>query len=481
MSLSILPVELVSNILEYTDYRTVIACRKSCRRLKDIVDASSALIYIIELAAAGMCDGAPNGVGQTERLRRLWSSQSRWKCPPSPTWSQPDNFPYSQRILAYPLAASGNLVIFHDSHRGLGKLLLLRFPSYLRGIPGRQWYLDLKSKNHIERICADDSQDLLIFFSPPYIYIRTLSTGMVHPLTNTLGYIDSGMPYFNQHFCSYIHNDLIALVWIRRDPHMVVFNWKTGEQILKIASLPLSPCPGHFSGCAFLDGSNVIFPYCTDDDERVTRLRVVTLPSIANRWSMLHVPHDTFLSYIAAHPAEPDTVVVPWVEWGPGNSHLLDASNALPDTYSGEVTCGMYALTELPMIRSPGERKTLRVKDYHPQRVARILSEQDLRLPGTVNTNTREGPDHFDIETGQRSRSSTSAHAGIPYATMDIPFPDEIQSDCVGIVGEDVVVVLEVDEGHIKRGCEKAWTRPDSTIAMETEGRKVAMITLVSS
>ncbi|KAI0250491.1 hypothetical protein BJV78DRAFT_563325 [Lactifluus subvellereus] len=444
MSLSILPVELVSNILEYTDYRTVIACRKSCRHLKDIVDASSALTYIIELAAAGMCDGAPNGVGPTERLRRLRSSQSRWKCPPSPTWSQPDNFPYSQRIFPYPLAVSGNLVIFHDSHRGLGKLLLLRFPSYLRGIPGRQWYLDLKSKN-IECICADDSQDLLIFLSsrPPYIYIRTLSTGMVHPLANTLGYIDSGMRCFSQRFYSYIYNDLVAFVWSRHDPHMVVFNWKTGEQILKI------PCPGHFSGCAFLDGSNVIFPYCTDDDELVARLRVVTLPSTANStplrfydfaldspafhephvylthyfcvntlpsnpsgscfpglfhvdhrskilvlqthnvlamdstaWSILHVPHDTFLSYIATHPAEPDTVVVPWVEWGPGNSHphLLDTSDAHPDTYSGEITSGMYALTEPPMIRNPGERKTLRIRDYHPQRVARILSEQDLRL-----------------------------------------------------------------------------------------------------
>ncbi|KAI0250500.1 hypothetical protein BJV78DRAFT_563719 [Lactifluus subvellereus] len=396
MSLSILslPVELISNILEYNDYRTIIACRKSCRRLKDIVDASSALTYTIELVAAGMCDGAPNGVGPTERLRRLRSSQSCWESP-SPTWFQPDNFPYSDRIFSCLLAMSGNLAIFCETtfrSREIEKLLLLRFPSDLRGIPGQQWYLDFKSEE-IKRhgICADDSQDLLIFLSPLYVHIRTLSTGAVHPLTNTLGYIDSGMPYFSQSiFYSHIYNDLVSFVWSQLGSYymVVVFNWKTGEQILKI------PCPGYLSGCTFLDGSNVIFPYRTNDGEGVTRLRVVTLPSTANStplrfydfaldlpafhgyhvylthylcvntlpsnpsgscfpglfhvdhrskilvfrthnhpmgstgWSMLHVPHDTFLSYIATHSAEPDTVAVPWIEWGPGNSHLFDVSNA---------------------------------------------------------------------------------------------------------------------------------------------------------
>ena len=125
-------------------------------------------MYAIELAAAGMCDGAPNGVGIIERLRRLRSSQSRWESPSS-TWSQTDNFPYSERISSYPLAVSGNLVILRGSTShdgGIGKLLLLRFPSELRGIPGRRWYLDFKSDcGCIKGICADDSQDLLLFLS----------------------------------------------------------------------------------------------------------------------------------------------------------------------------------------------------------------------------------------------------------------------------------------------------------------------------
>lgn len=39
-----------------------------CCHLKDIVDTTASLRYIIELGVAGMCDGPPNAVGPTERL-----------------------------------------------------------------------------------------------------------------------------------------------------------------------------------------------------------------------------------------------------------------------------------------------------------------------------------------------------------------------------------------------------------------------------
>ncbi|KAN0129678.1 hypothetical protein V8E53_012498 [Lactarius tabidus] len=74
-----LPNELVSNILEYADYKTVTACRMLCRRLKDIVDTTVSLRYIVELGAAGMCDGPPDSVGPAERLRKLEGSREAWK------------------------------------------------------------------------------------------------------------------------------------------------------------------------------------------------------------------------------------------------------------------------------------------------------------------------------------------------------------------------------------------------------------------
>ena len=85
--------------------------------------------------------------------------QGAWK---SSSWSSVDAFPYSKGISPYSMIASGNLVVFQN-HRGFrGELVLLRFPSESRGIPEKQWYLDVGT-NRLNASCADDSQDLLIF------------------------------------------------------------------------------------------------------------------------------------------------------------------------------------------------------------------------------------------------------------------------------------------------------------------------------
>jgi len=123
------------------------------------VDASSALQYIVELAGAGMRDGAPNGAVPAVRLRGLREMQNAWKCP---AWSTVDHFPTSKGISPYPMTASGNLVVFRSCRSRRGEFVLLRLPSESRGIPERLWSLDVGT-NQIETACADDSQDLLIF------------------------------------------------------------------------------------------------------------------------------------------------------------------------------------------------------------------------------------------------------------------------------------------------------------------------------
>ena len=123
------------------------------------MDASSALQCIVELAAAGMCDGTPDGAVPAERLRRLRGIQSAWK---SPAWTLVDHFPYSKGFSPFLRIASGNLVVFRSSRSHRDELVLLRFPSESRGIQERLWYLDVDT-NHLEAACADDSQDLLVF------------------------------------------------------------------------------------------------------------------------------------------------------------------------------------------------------------------------------------------------------------------------------------------------------------------------------
>lgn len=125
------------------------------------MDDSSALQYVVELSAAGMCDGAPNTVGPAERLIRLHKAQTAWR---TSSWSAVDHFPYSKEMSPFPVTASGNLVAFRSDRSRMGELLMLRFPSEFRGVPEQLWYLDLDC-DRLVSIFLDDTQDLLVFSS----------------------------------------------------------------------------------------------------------------------------------------------------------------------------------------------------------------------------------------------------------------------------------------------------------------------------
>ena len=114
---------------------------------------------MVELAAAGMCDGPPDSVGPAQRLRKLERSREAWK---SSVWSQPEDFPYSKRMSPSPVALSGNLAVFTGPQFNSSEYVFLRFPSEARGIPERVWHLNLGCER-INGIGLDDSQDLLIF------------------------------------------------------------------------------------------------------------------------------------------------------------------------------------------------------------------------------------------------------------------------------------------------------------------------------
>ena len=227
------------------------------------MDTTTSLRYIVELGATGMCDGPPGAVGSAERLRKLEGSRAAWK---SSAWSQPVGFPNPEKVYPYRLALSGNLVVFDGPGDGRslqgygGKFLLLRFPSEARGISEQLWYLDLDCER-IETKALDDSQDLIIFSwlvanvesrsltrlmgfsSLPHIHVRTLSSGCIHPLSSTFGLIDSGTNSTEyEKFSLCIHDDRLAFMASvpGRQSHVLVWDWKTGNQVANIASFFLS-------------------------------------------------------------------------------------------------------------------------------------------------------------------------------------------------------------------------------------------------
>lgn len=70
-----------------------------------------------------------------------------------------------------------------------------------------------------------------VFLSLTSIHIRTLSTGGVHPLTRTSGAIP--FPPNSGGFYLHIHGDLLCSL---ESAHILVWNWKTGELRVEIAS-----------------------------------------------------------------------------------------------------------------------------------------------------------------------------------------------------------------------------------------------------
>ncbi|KAI0299474.1 hypothetical protein BC826DRAFT_33765 [Russula brevipes] len=458
---------------------------------------------MIELFGTGMCDGQLSGVDSAERLERLRRSQMSWK---SPTWREPLDFPYWKKIRPIPAAVSGNLMLFHSlaSNFDRGVLLLLRFPSELRGIPEQQWSLNLDCNIH--DICVDDSQDLLCFFSRPNVHVRTLSAGEIHPLTHAVGPIYSFGSEVVGSVCLRICGDLIMLMVNALEHYILVINWRTGGHLAKIPS-------SEHTQCAFLDRTNIILSCDTNDDgERKLHLRAVTLPNTADdaplhsydfelptlkdnnspgrhtlcantlsnhsapyvpglfhadprgrllaleidtlvqEWAnglrqyyvfyVLYIPHDTILSYIKAHTFNTCTVIVPWRTWGPGNTRLIEVPNAMLNYYPrSQLVCGMHALTRHSEPVTQGE--SLRIMDYHPRRVARILATEDMYLPGEVYIRG-EGPESSNITAKQRSGTHPSQDKELPYALKEILFPNDLGSNIHYELGEDVVVLFEV-------------------------------------
>jgi hypothetical protein len=157
---------------------------------------------------------------------------------------------------------------------------------------------------------------------------------------------------------------------------------------------------------------------------------------------VLCIPHDTILSYIEAHTSNTETVVVPWQTWGPGNTRLIKLPNATLNYYPrSKLVCGMHALTRHS--EPLNQRDSLRIMDYHPRRVARILATEDMYSPGEAYIRG-EGHESSNTTAKQRSGTDTPQDKELPYTLKEILFPDDLEPDMHYQLGEDVVVLFEV-------------------------------------
>jgi hypothetical protein len=179
----------------------------------------------------------------------------------------------------------------------------------------------------------------------------------------------------------------------------------------------------------------------------------------------LFVPHDVFLSHIAAHnqsqsqtpstdpdgtPSASNLVVVPWDAWGPGHARLTTVPYVFRRSTGMHKVCGMRALGEAHVL---GDRGVLRITDYHPHRVARARAHASLGDDGPGEDGNGDDDDDDPSEEGWRRRRQRATCARdvlprgtqIPYVEKDIPLPDGLRSEHVQcVLGEDVVLLIEV-------------------------------------
>ena len=208
---AVLPEEIIVNILEWCDFKGVLACQRvratiyslsvdsvnddisttvlpslagccpqTYRTLRDVIVGSTSLQYKLTLSEHGMCDGTSSDLSTAEKLELLTAHADAWQ-------SLDTACPEKADILVgwgAPIAVSCNVMVFSrrsrqpENHRDkwddgdaevmalMGprlNLLVLRVPSALRRVEAAHWVLDLPG--NVSEVCIDASQDLLICLS----------------------------------------------------------------------------------------------------------------------------------------------------------------------------------------------------------------------------------------------------------------------------------------------------------------------------
>ncbi|KAI0063933.1 hypothetical protein BV25DRAFT_1914982 [Artomyces pyxidatus] len=234
------PDDAVLEILENLEYKSLLACQTTCRRLRALVAASVSLQYKIELAACGMVDG-PRGsqtLDVTERLRRLRLYDTAWR---QLAWTGRSALPYL--VGRYPPPTSGGPSLFftygHDVD--IEVEAILHISSELRGVKERHISFPVHTSHNM---LLDPSQDLLAIAPtstfpvlPHRCQLLSLSTGEAHFLASIL----DPCANIGERTLIEIRGDLI-LEGIRPDPESsdwdyYVWNWRTGDMVSTMPSL----------------------------------------------------------------------------------------------------------------------------------------------------------------------------------------------------------------------------------------------------
>ncbi|KAI0641772.1 hypothetical protein C8Q79DRAFT_989317 [Trametes meyenii] len=255
-----LSTDIVIEVLEHTDGRTIAICKRVCRVFRRFIEESPCLDYKIELAAASLVDHPPPGghtIPVSERVERVRRYREAW------TYlypSDPITLLQGVKTTRWHFHPSGLFVFVTLS----GDLSFVRLPSPLDPFTESRWTVPLQGRlpYRLSEFAVDPAQDLLVVLScvsdlefdmewfewKSHFRISLLRLdGSRHPLGSPapveLGCITMGLEVS-------VHHDIILVHETRKPSRIWLWNWKIGTWLCKT-----SFCPGHVS---FLGDSHLL-------------------------------------------------------------------------------------------------------------------------------------------------------------------------------------------------------------------------------
>ncbi|KAI0057585.1 hypothetical protein BV25DRAFT_1920052 [Artomyces pyxidatus] len=334
-SLGALAHDVLLEILEDLDYKGLMSCQATCRRIRTVVASSVSLQYIIELAACGMLDG-PRGTQRldvTERLRRLRLYDTAWR---ELHWTKEDKYPpLVGRRLPF---IDGNMLIFLnlDQSGHTSGYTSHRIPSTLRGVEEQR--LDFATKLPSLKRIVDASQDLIISSgrsSYSSYHLRSLSSGDPHPLAHNNGVLDRTPERYGGVIIDIFEDLLLEVVMRVWGVEHIVWNWKTGVAEYKAVSLPsvlissptvymifppeVEPPRGRYRARCFLDRNHLLVNAGGPNHDskpvgiHILQFRTGPPPSRSRATSLTEGPTYVFLfPHFTPCLAFETTVAAPW-------------------------------------------------------------------------------------------------------------------------------------------------------------------------
>ncbi|CAE7212593.1 unnamed protein product [Rhizoctonia solani] len=202
-----LPQEIIVYILAWTLPQDLLKWRQACRLLKQFIDGSAELQYLIELYSFGYVppSNPRHDILYPEKLRLVKEHQRQWK---TTSWTQVDMYPLKKRnssSVSSTYDFCGGIYAQGFSLPGIGehtrRLDLYQLPSVNRGTPWKQWSIEdlgvdvrdfvmqpdydllvlLEINKSLPRSNPDGIEgapDLTQYFT---IHLRTLGTNQPHP------------------------------------------------------------------------------------------------------------------------------------------------------------------------------------------------------------------------------------------------------------------------------------------------------------